>query len=117
MVATTISGLRAHLKYSTALASEPIERFLNLQSEVGFDSAFETLSSDDEDGEAFCEMWDNGQKDLQEGAVMTLNDLVAMAEQARTGWLRLPRRMLVVALRGSEVASGTVPVDWVLAGT
>jgi hypothetical protein len=115
---TTLLGLRRHLPCSAALASEAIQRFVLLRSEHGFDRAFELCSSDDPDGngEEFVRAWDEAQKDLERGVVVTVNDLVAMVEQARRGWAKVQRRMLVVARSGDKVTSGTVSVDWVLAG-
>lgn len=113
-VTTNLAGLRGYLPCSTALASEPIEKFLLLKAEHGFDRAFEICSSDTEDGEAFVETWDRAQADLQQGVVCTLDDICSMVGQARRGWAETPRRMLVVARHGDQVASGLVPVDWVL---
>ena len=118
VIRTSLMGLRRHLPCSSALASESIQRFILLRSEHGFDKAFELCSSDDPDGngEEFVREWDEAQKDLEEGVVITVNDLVAMAEQARQGWTEVQRRMLVVARSGDKVTSGTVSVEWVLAG-
>jgi hypothetical protein len=117
VLSTTLSGLRGHLPCSVALASAPIERFLALREEHGFDRAFELCSADDDNGEEFVSVWDQAQKDLAEGVVMTLNDLVAMVEQAKQGFAASPRRMLVVVVVGRAVESGTVATDWVLGGT
>ena len=113
---TSLQVLRHHLPCSTALASEAIQRFVLLRSEHGFDRAFEICSNDDADGKGdeFVRAWDESQRDLDEGVVVTVNDLVAMVEQAKRGWLEAPRRFLVVARSGNTVTSGTVPVDWVL---
>jgi hypothetical protein len=116
VVNTTLSGLRSHLSCSTALASAPVEQFVRLRERVGFDAAFEAMTADDEVGEEFVAAWDAAQDDLASGVVASLNDLAAFAEQAKQGWLAVPRRMLVVAREGLKVTSGTVPVDWVLAG-
>lgn len=105
-----LSALRNHLRCSVALASEPIERFLRLKEAVGFDAAFEAMSADDEVGAEFVAAWDQSQQDLADGALSTLNDLVAMVEQARKGWEATPRRLLVVAVEGRAVASGLVPI-------
>ena len=107
---TNLVGLRGYLPCSVALASAPIERFLLLQSEHGFDQAFEICSGDNEDGEAFCKAWDEAQSDLADGVVCTLNDLTAMVAQARNGWNDNPKRLLVVAREGERVASGLVSV-------
>jgi hypothetical protein len=115
VVTTTLSGLRNYLRCSSALSSEAIQRFILVRSEHGFDRAFELCASDDATGEEFVRAWDESQSDLAEGVVVTVNDLVAMVEQARNGWLDPDRRMLVVAREGRVVTSGTVPVDWVLA--
>ena len=88
-----------------------MERFLLLQSEHGFDGAFELCATDDEEGEAFCKAWDEAQRDLEEGVVCSLNDLTEMVAQAGNGWNEDPKRVLVVAREGSEVASGLVRVD------
>ena len=105
-----LSGLRNRLRCSLALASEPIERFLRLKEAVGFDAAFEAMSADDEVGEDFVAAWDAAQSDLAAGALSTLNDLVAMVEQAKQGWEATPKKLLVVAVEGKAVASGLVPV-------
>jgi hypothetical protein len=105
-----LSALRNHLRCSVALASEPIERFLRLKEAVGFDAAFEAMSADDEVGAEFVAAWDQSQQDLAGGALSTLNDLVAMVEQARKGWEATPRKLLVVAVEGRAVASGLVPI-------
>lgn len=44
VVETTLNGLRSLLPCSVALASAPIERFLLLREEHGFDRAFEVCS-------------------------------------------------------------------------
>ena len=105
-----LSGLQNHLQCSVALASEPIERFLRLKEAVGFDAAFEAMSADDEVGAEFVAAWDQSQQDLAGGALSTLNDVVAMVEQARKGWEATPRKLLVVVVEGKAVASGLVPV-------
>ena len=111
VVCTSLVGLRGHLPCSVALASPAIERFLALKEEVGFDSAFAECSSDNEDGREFCQAWDESQADLAKGVLVTLNDLVAMVEQAREGWKRTPRQLLVAAVEDSGVHSGLVPTD------
>lgn len=108
----TLSQLRLRLPCSVALSSEPIERFLVLQQEHGFDGAFELCSADNDEGEAFCEAWDEAQADLERGVLVTLNDLAAMVNQARKGFGEEPRRMLVVAVEGKTVESATVATDW-----
>jgi hypothetical protein len=111
----TLAALRLRLPCSVALASEPIERFLVLQQEHGFDGAFALCSADNDDGEAFVEAWDEAHADLARGVVVSLNDLAAMVEQARKGFAEEPRRMLVVAVEGKTVESATVATDWLLA--
>jgi hypothetical protein len=108
---TSLMGLRGYLPCSVALASAPIDRFLLLRQEHGFDKAFELCATDEEEGEDFCKAWDEAQRDLEDGAVCTLNDLSAMVAQARNGWNEDPKRLLVVAREGSEVVSGLVSVE------
>ena len=110
-----LSALREQLQCSMALAAEPIERFLRLKEAVGFDAAFEAMSADDEVGAEFVAAWDQSQQDLAGGALGTLNDLVAMVEQARKGWEATPRKLLVVAVEGKTVQSGLVPVTVITA--
>lgn len=107
-VTTNLGGIRGYLPCSVALASEPIEKFLMLKAEHGFDRAFEICASDTADGEEFVQQWDACQRDLNGEVVCTINDLTAMVEQAKRGWLGIPKRLLVVAKQGSEVASGLV---------
>jgi len=105
-----LCGLRDNLRCSMALASEIIDRFMRLKEAVGFDAAFEAMTADDEVGEEFVAAWDQSQKDLADGALGTLNDLVAMVEQARKGWEATPKKLLVVGVEGKTVTSGLVPV-------
>ena len=109
---TTLGGLTRHLPASAALSSPEIERFLVLRAERGFDRAFEQCSADDEDGEAFCRAWDEAHRDLSNGAVVTVNDLVDMASKARSGWLSTPRQVLVVGAEGKEVSYALCPTPW-----
>jgi len=113
VIGTSLSGLRGHLPCSVALASPAIERFMTLKERVGFEQAFAECSSDNEDGQEFCRAWDESQEDLAHGALVTLNDLVAMVEQAREGWKQNPKQLLVVAVSGREVKSGLLPTDLV----
>ena len=113
-VTTSLSGIRGQLPTSTALSSAAMEEFFLLQSEYGFDEAFARCSKDGPEGEAFVEAWDQAQRDLDAGIVATLSDLAAMVTQAQRGWAGNSRRMLVVARRDKEVASGTIDVTWVL---
>jgi hypothetical protein len=84
---------------------------MTLKERVGFEQAFSECSSDNEDGQEFCRAWDESQADLESGVLVTLNDLVAMVEQAREGWRKSPRQLLVVGVSSSEVTSGLVPTD------
>ena len=112
VIETSLAGLRGYLSCSAAMASPAIERFLALKERVGFEAAFAECSSDNEDGQEFCRAWDESQEDLASGVLVTLNDLVAMVEQAREGWGRSPKQLLVVGVSGSVVTSGLVPTDW-----
>lgn len=112
VIGTSLSGLRGHLPCSVALASPAIERFMTLKERVGFEQAFSECSSDNEDGQEFCRAWDESQEDLASGVLVTLNDLVAMVEQAKEGWGKSPRQLLVVGVSSSVITSGLVPTDW-----
>ena len=111
-IVTTLSGLRSQLPASAALSSPEIERFLLLRAELGFDRAFELCSLDDEDGEAFCTAWDEAQKDLNDGVLVTVADLVAMTTKARAGWLAKPRELLVLGVKGRRVEHALCPTPW-----
>jgi hypothetical protein len=111
-VVTTLLGLRSQLPASAALSSPEIERFLLLRAEHGFDRAFELCSLDDEDGEAFCTAWDEAQKDLGEGVLVTVADLVAMTTKARAGWLAKPRELLVLSVEERRVEHALCPTPW-----
>jgi hypothetical protein len=111
VVTTSLGALRGYLPCSVALASEPMDRFQALRDRVGFDAAFEAMTADDEVGEEFVRVWDESQQDLANGAVCTLNDLTAMVTQAKKGWQSTPRRVLVVAREGRQVASGLVSTE------
>ena len=110
VVCTSLVGLRGHLPCSVALASPAIERFLALKEEVGFDSAFAECSSDNEDGREFCQAWDESQGTWPRVSCDAERP-GSHGEQAREGWKRSPRQLLVVAVEDSGVHSGLVPTD------
>ncbi len=82
-----------------------------MKERVGFEQAFAECSSDNEDGQEFCRAWDESQEDLANGVLVTLNDLVALVEQAKEGWGKSPRQLLVVGVSSSVITSGLVPTD------
>ena len=106
---TTVGALRHHLRASEALSSAPIEEYLRLVPQMGQQEAFEACANGS-DGEAFCEAWDKAQADAGH-ALVTFNDIAAMARQAAEGWGGNPQEVLVVAVEGRKVASGLVEAD------
>jgi hypothetical protein len=111
VLTTVIGKMSKHLPTSYALASEPIERFLRLKDSVGFAAAFEAMSADDDYGDEFCRQWDEAMADLERGVLVSLNDLVAMVDQAKRGWEESPRRLLVVVLERQRVSSALVSTE------
>ena len=111
VVATTLTGLGTLLPTSSALAHHLLSQFLPLKLEKGFDHAFEMFSTDAETGAEFLEVWEEATKDVNARVLLTTNDQVAFAAQAKKGWEGTPRKLLVVSVRGEVVTSGLVTTD------
>ncbi len=93
--AVPVGSLGGHLKASVALASPLFQRWLELREDRGEEAAWEALANG-EDGEEFCQVWDECQRELQEGAVCSVNDLTGFVTAAREGFNDRPKHLLVV---------------------
>ena len=95
---TTLSGLSNHLKVSSAMSSPPIKRYIELTEQMGAERAMNTLLMDDEGGEEFALLWEEARRDVEAGAIATMDDLVAAIDTAKKGFNIYPRKILVVQI-------------------
>ena len=93
---TTLSGLSNHLKVSAAISSPQVKRYIELTNVIGAEKAMNTLLMDEDGGEGFALLWSEAKKDLEAGAIASLDDLVAAVEIAKKGFNRYPRKIMVV---------------------
>lgn len=94
---TTLSGLSNHLKVSSAMSAPPVKRYIQLTDEIGAQNAMNSLLTE-EDGEEFALLWAEAKKDLENGAIATMDDLVAAIDTAKKGFNLTPRKILVVQI-------------------
>ncbi|MDB4336927.1 hypothetical protein OAA10_00280 [bacterium] len=99
---TTLSGLSNHLKVSAAMSSPQVKRYIELTKEIGAEKAMNTLLMDEEGGEEFALLWSEAKKDLANGAIATVDDLVASVNTAKKGFNEYPRRILVVQINQKD---------------
>ena len=95
---TTLSGLSNHLKVSSAMSSPQVKRYIELTEQMGAERAMNTLLMDDEGGEEFALLWEEARRDVEAGAIATMDDLVAAIDTAKKGFNIYPRKILVVQI-------------------
>ena len=93
---TTLSGLSNHLKVSAAMSSPQVKRYLELTNEIGAVNAMNSLLMDEDGGEEFALQWSEAKKDLEAGAIASVDDLVAAVETAKNGFNACPRKIMLV---------------------
>ena len=110
---TTLSGLSNHLKVSAAMSSPQVKRYLKLTNEIGAMNAMNSLLMDEDGGEEFALQWSEAKKDLEAGAIASVDDLVAAVETARKGFNTYPRKIMVVQVnqRDCDILLVAPPAD------
>ena len=95
---TTVSGLSNHLKVSSAMSSPLIKRYIELTEQMGAERAMNKLLMDEDGGEEFALLWEEARRDVEGGAIATMDDLVAAIDTAKKGFNTYPRKILVVQI-------------------
>lgn len=105
----SITALPNHIGISSAFSHPLVLRFKEMEVEEGWDTAWDALATDDEDGELFCELWDQCSEEEKAGVKMTTDDLVDVAVAVRDGLNSTPRSAVVLWDRpGKKVLWGSV---------
>ena len=99
---TTLSGLSNHLKVSAAMSSPQVKRYIELSKEIGAEMAMNTLLMDEEGGEEFALLWSEARKDVANGAIAPVDDLVAAVDTAKKGFNSYPRKIMVVQINQKD---------------
>ena len=108
--AVAVGSLGNHLKASTSLSSPVLKQWLELREDRGTEAAFEALANG-ENSEEFAQVWDEAQRDLANGAVASVDNLVEWVSTAREGFNDKPRHLLVLLQRGGKVSAYQAPAD------
>ena len=98
---TTLSGLANHLRPSAAMSSPQVKRYIGLANQVGAEQAMNTLLMG-EDAEQFAMLWEEAKADAENGAIATMDDLVAAIKCAKKGFNHNPRKILVVQINAKD---------------
>ena len=103
LIETRISGLSNHLKVSTAMSSPIVKKYCQLSSQNGSENAMkQILMSHKNEVHEFFFMWNEAQKDVVNGAIATMDDLVDAVSTARKGFFENPRRILVIQINEKD---------------
>ena len=103
VIETTISGLSNHLKVSIAMSSPLVKKYSQLSLQNGYEKAMQQmLMSHMNELDEFCLMWDEARKDVVNGAMATMDDLVDAISTAKKGFFESPRRILVVQINEKD---------------
>ncbi|MDC0319609.1 hypothetical protein OAL34_00515 [Synechococcus sp. AH-551-G03] len=103
VIETTISGLSNHLKVSIAMSSPLVKKYSQLSLQNSSEKAMQQmLMSHMNELDEFCLMWDEARKDVANGAMATMDDLVDAISTAKKGFFESPRRILVVQINEKD---------------
>ena len=103
VIETNISGLSNHLKVSIAMSSPLVKKYSQLSLQNGSEKAMQQmLMSHMNELDEFCLMWDEARKDVANGAMTTMDDLVDAISTAKKGFFESPRRILVVQINEKD---------------
>ena len=103
VIETNISGLSNHLKVSMAMSSPIVKKYSQLSLQNGSEKAMkQMLMAPMNEADEFCLMLDEAKKDVENGAIATMDDLVDAISTARKGFSENPRRILVVQINEKD---------------
>ena len=103
VIETNISGLSNHLRVSMAMSSPLVKKYRQLSLQNGSEMAMkQMMMSHMNELDEFCLMWDESRKDVANGAMATMDDLVDAISTAKKGFFESPRRILVVQINEKD---------------
>ena len=86
-----------------AMSSPLVKKYSQLSLHNGSEKAMkEMLLSHMNELDEFCLMWDEARKDVANGAMATIDDLVDAINTAKKGFFENPRRILVVQINEKD---------------
>ena len=99
VIETNISGLSNHLRVSMAMSSPLVKKYIQLSLQNGSENAMkQIMMSHMNDLDEFFLLWDEAMKDVANGAMATMDDLVDAISTAKKGFFESPQRILVVQI-------------------
>lgn len=100
---TTVSGLSNHLKVSVAMSSPLVKQYIQLSLQIGSEKAMhQMLISLKNERDEFCLLWSEARKDVADGAIASMDDLVDAICTAKKGFVENPRRILVIQINDRD---------------
>ena len=103
VIETNISGLSKYLKVSMAMSSPLVKKYSQLTLQIGSEKAMkQMLISHINEIDELRLMLVEAKKDIENGAIATMDDLVDAISTARKGFSENPRRILVVQINEKD---------------
>ena len=103
VIETNISGLSNHLKVSMAMSSPLVKKYSQLSLQNGSEKAMkQMLISHINEIDELRLMLVEAKKDIENGAIATIDDLVDAISTAKKGFSENPRRILVVQINEKD---------------
>ena len=103
VIETNISGLSNYLKVSMAMSSPLVNKYSQLSLQNGSEKAMkQMLISHINEIDELHSMLVEAKKDIENGAIATIDDLVDAISTAKKGFYEKPRRILVVQINKND---------------
>ena len=103
VIETNISGLSNYLKVSMAMSSPLVKKYSQLSLQNGSEKAMkQMLISHINEIDELRSMLVEAKKDIENGAIATIDDLVDAISTAKKGFCEKPRRILVVQINEKD---------------
>ena len=103
VIETNISGLSNYLKVSMAMSSPLVKKYRQLSLQNGSEKAMkQMLISHINEIDELRLMLVEAKKDIENGAIATIDDLVDAISTAKKGFYENPRRILVVQINEKD---------------
>ena len=103
VIEINISGLSNHLKVSMSMSSPLVKKYSQLSLQIGSEKAMkQMMMSHMNEVDEFCLMWDEAMKDVANGAMATMDDLVDAISTAKKGFFESSWRILVVQINEKD---------------
>ena len=103
VIETNISGPSNYLKVSMAMSSPLVKKYSQLSLQNGSEKAMkQMLISHINEIDEFRLMLVEAKKDIENGAIATIDDLVDAISTAKKGFYEKPRQILVVQINEKD---------------